>query len=58
MHIMLCYVILCYSINEPAQEKYGYVHISTGDILRENVKAGTELGLKARGFMNKTSISN
>lgn len=27
-------------------QRYGVVHISTGDILRENVKAGTELGKK------------
>ena len=34
---------------EKIKEKYGYVHISTGDILRDNVKAGTELGKKAQG---------
>mgnify|MGYP002087457210 CR=1 FL=1 len=28
--------------------KYGVAHISTGDILRANVKAGTELGRKAK----------
>eukprot|EP00438_Fugacium_kawagutii_P024306 Skav226605 [mRNA] locus=scaffold848:98949:101866:+ [translate_table: standard] len=32
---------------EQRQDKYGFVHISTGDILRENVKKGTELGKKA-----------
>lgn len=32
--------------------KYGTAHISTGDILRANVKAGTELGLKAKQYMN------
>lgn len=37
---------------EKIKSKYGYVHISTGDILRENVKNGTELGLKAKGFMD------
>jgi adenylate kinase family enzyme len=30
-------------------QRYGVVHISTGDILRENVKAGTDLGKKVRG---------
>ena len=30
----------------------GSVQISTGDILRGAVKDGTELGLKAKGFMN------
>jgi adenylate kinase len=30
----------------------GAVHISTGDILRNNVKAGTELGKKAKEFMD------
>jgi adenylate kinase family enzyme len=29
-------------------QRYGVVHISTGDILRENVKAGTDLGKKVR----------
>merc|ERR1712241_1311129 len=34
------------------KEKFGYVHISTGDILRENVKKGTELGKRAKPFMD------
>eukprot|EP00929_Paragymnodinium_shiwhaense_P025726 TRINITY_DN15499_c0_g1_i2.p1 TRINITY_DN15499_c0_g1~~TRINITY_DN15499_c0_g1_i2.p1 ORF type:complete len:322 (-),score=107.23 TRINITY_DN15499_c0_g1_i2:152-1117(-) len=37
---------------EKIKEKYGFVHISTGDILRANVKSGTELGLKAKEFMD------
>jgi len=37
---------------ENIKEKYGFVHISTGDILRENVKGGTELGLKAKEYMD------
>ncbi len=32
--------------------KHGVAHISTGDILRANVKAGTELGKVARGYMD------
>lgn len=34
-------------------EKYGIPHISTGDIFRKNIKEGTELGMKAKGFMDK-----
>ncbi len=34
-------------------DKYKIVQISTGDILRENVKAGTPLGANARSFMEK-----
>merc|ERR1712176_213505 len=34
------------------KEKFGFVHISTGDILRENVKNGTELGMKAKTYMD------
>ncbi len=34
------------------KEKYGIVHISTGDILRENVKNMTELGKKAKEYMD------
>jgi len=37
-------------------EKYGYVHLSTGDILREAVKDGTELGTKAKGFMDRGEL--
>merc|ERR1719401_240143 len=36
--------------------KYGYVPISTGDILRENVKNGTDLGLKAKEYMDKGAL--
>ena len=32
-------------------EQLGVVHLSTGDILREAVKAETELGLKAKDTM-------
>ncbi len=32
-------------------ESKGLVHLSTGDLLRDAVKAGTELGKKAEGFM-------
>lgn len=31
-------------------------HISTGDILRENVKKGTELGMKAKSYMDKGEL--
>lgn len=33
--------------------KYGIPHISTGDIFRANLKHGTELGLKAKEYMDK-----
>ena len=33
--------------------KYSIPHISTGDIFRENIKNGTELGKKAKEYMNK-----
>ncbi|KUK44898.1 MAG: adenylate kinase [Methanothrix sp.] len=32
-------------------EKYGVVHISTGDILRENVRNNTPLGVEAKKYM-------
>ena len=34
-------------------EKLGLPHISTGDILRQNVKDGTLLGKQAKGIMDK-----
>lgn len=33
-------------------EKYAIPHISTGDIFRANIKNGTELGLKAKSYMD------
>lgn len=34
-------------------EKYQIPHISTGDIFRANIKNNTELGIKAKEFMDK-----
>ena len=34
-------------------EKFNIPHISTGDIFRANIKNGTELGKKAKEFMDK-----
>lgn len=34
-------------------EKCGILHISTGDIFRANIKNGTELGAKAKEYMDK-----
>ena len=33
--------------------EYDIPHISTGDIFRANIKEGTELGSKAKGYMDK-----
>jgi adenylate kinase len=37
-------------------EYYGILHISTGDILRENVAQGTELGKKAKAVMERGEL--
>ena len=34
-------------------QKYGIPHISTGDIFRANIKGGTELGKKAKSYMDQ-----
>lgn len=34
-------------------EKYNIPHISTGDIFRKNIKEGTELGNKAKSYMDQ-----
>ncbi len=36
--------------------KYGIPHISTGDIFRANIKNGTELGAKAKEYMDKGEL--
>jgi len=38
------------------KEKYGVAHISTGDILREAVANKTEVGLKAKSYMDKGEL--
>ena len=37
-------------------QKYGIPAISTGDIFRENIKNGTELGKKAKGYMDAGNL--
>ncbi len=37
-------------------EKYGIPHISTGDIFRANIKNGTELGKKAKAYMDQGKL--
>ncbi len=32
-------------------DKYGWVHLSTGDLFRENIAKGTELGLKVKDIL-------
>lgn len=38
------------------KEKFGVAHISTGDILREELKKNTDLGKKANEFMKKGEL--
>lgn len=41
---------------ESIKARWGIAHISTGDILRANVKAGTELGMTAKGYMDEGKL--
>ena len=38
---------------ESISKEFDIPHISTGDIFRENIKQGTELGRKAQSYMNQ-----
>lgn len=37
-------------------DSFGLNHLSTGDLLRSEIAAGTELGLKAKSFMEKGEL--
>ena len=37
-------------------EEFGVAHISTGDVLRAEIKAGTELGKTASGYINEGKL--
>lgn len=37
-------------------ERYGLVHISTGDIFRANIKNGTKIGLLAKSYIDKGEL--
>lgn len=37
-------------------EKFGIPHISTGDMFRKTLKEGTELGLKAKSYMDQGKL--
>ena len=36
--------------------EYGLLHISTGDVLRDHIKRGTELGVTARQYIDKGQL--
>ena len=37
-------------------KKYGFKHISTGDVLRAEIKQGSELGNTAKSFIDKGQL--
>ncbi len=41
---------------ERLQEEFGFLHVSTGDILREAVERKTPVGLKAKEYMDKGEL--
>ncbi len=42
--------------SEKLLAKYGLIHLSTGDILRAEIKAGTQLGIQAKELMDKGNL--
>lgn len=41
---------------EKLVDKYGLLHISTGDLLRSEIESQTELGMKAKQYMDKGEL--
>ena len=41
---------------EVIKQRYGVIHLSTGDMLRAAVQANTPLGMKAKGFMESGKL--
>lgn len=37
-------------------EKYSLIHVSTGDLFRKNISEGTELGIKAKTYMDEGNL--
>lgn len=44
------------TIASQMSERYGFPHISTGDIFRANIKNGTELGKLAKTYIDKGAL--
>ena len=44
------------TLSEMLVEKYGYIHISTGDLLRDASKSETELGKKISGMLSRGEL--
>lgn len=40
----------------PVAKRFGVAHVASGDMFREHLKAGTELGLLAQSYMNKGEL--
>ena len=44
------------TVSSLLQDKYGYVHVSTGDLLRAEVKEKSELGIKIENIISKGDL--
>lgn len=44
------------TISKYIEDKYNYKHISTGDLLREEVRKNTDIGIKIKPILEKGSL--